>query len=1160
MKTRFRRIVSLLLVAISLINVVACSGCSKKDRWKISDAEYDSMKTIEVSSSANDGKRYATITAKDTSFKEKIKAKNIRVTTIPIKKETVESMSEEELAAKADEILKEVTADDVEIIANNDNTIAISFKEPDYDYACYYFYYVHKDAVTDKKFAFGMDNVQLENSTTVEAKITTALKNGQENTEIEIKLTGTTAAASIKTEDVTLYGALKDMKVTSVSANGDTITVKTEGKVKTSAAPYAYVQLSALTNDADVLLLAMAEVEHFDAFVNAATFALSDGALRFDIELLGAKPIVTEAELAKLITVDGFTVTGATYFEDQNIVRLFVRSDAANVDAAVNALFGKTLKIDEKAVGCDGMSVELTASCASLGGVIESIEKVNGEQGKFKVKAQLYPRNGSMSELTAEDLSLLGDFEGATVTKVENVGNATNIEFTFTADKDKAAFDGYVEIPQTKLFDMWGAQSANTSAAISYALETGRKYTALENLLDKIGDLSSKNFGSSVSDVISAFMDSGITKFFSGDILGALGSLFSDITPSGTEYEIHCMVSEMKVMMQNLDRDIKELKNSVQAYGDDILAAAQKNTLLALESKWNAFNTNYMERLDRTVTSFNSACRRSLVDFVKSEHGEGLTLYYDKQGKLAVRDKANTFYSVDAKVIDNSKTVTVPLSDTSFKACQEVFEKTGFKYTNDFAIALMTDLGNAVKAMNESGNKALTYTDETGEMLFQYLYQQMMFKNLTSDFMDNMRADFVNFCKQITEGQKVLDSFYEMMSFKYNFQTEALEDMENIRNSLLVTLFNYGATAAFVENYDSASTNNDMSQAMEKAIGYINSHNGLYDEPVDYSYCYAVGRPITLRISDMTYDMRIKYGVHSLSNEWHDSPRAWHYDGYEDIGPRAGYYRSFYADGKTYGAGGFVSPLEKPKRGYHTFDNWSFKGKVTMKSNNILSAKDLGLLKARFNSIKTSGRFPEYNSLSFGDYLTNGKVVKAPDVFMVHLIFDGNYAEGARKIKPTRIATAGYKISDFPVDGSYTLVAYKENLADGMSFSRIQMDYVRGEANRFTYLGLPTTTEEFLERFVHGGSGAFLRGEEYPIGTLGSDVLWANYEVNREYYHIHKEIKQTIYDMTTDTMKIDYPVTQVALYGEHHAMWYSDIGSYFRNKDYGEPYFIFPIG
>lgn len=1148
MKSKFLKVVSLLLVVVTLVStLISITACKKKpqpenDKWEISDADYESMSIADVSASAHDGNRYVTLTATDSLFKSDIAKDDIKVVAYHTNKANIDSMSEEDIEKNADNIFTETTITDVNIYANDQASLMFSFKEPEYDYMCSYFFYVHKNAVEKNVFTFAFDNVYLESSVTPEAKIMTELKNGQVNPTIQVKLVNAKAVSEIKTEDISLSGALEGMKVVSAVSSEDTITIETEGKVEISLAPYGYVQLSAPTNDQDVFVLAMTEIEQLSAYVNAETFALQEGLLHFDIDIIGAEYAVTEIELASHVTLDGFEIESVQVFDDQDIMRLFVKCDADNVDNAIKSLFGKTLVIDGKAIGGDGISVEMNATCASLGGVIDSIDKVKGED-KYTATVELFARNGSMSELSAEDIVFGGDFEGAEIISIKNgVGYTSTVEFTFSA-KDKTSFNGSVTVPQSKLFDMWGSTSGNTSIEISYVLEgSRRRYTALEQLLDKIGDISSKNFGKSISDVVSAFMESGITKFFSGDILGALGSLFADVTPSGREYEIHCMVTEMKVMMQNLDRDVKELKNSIQAYGDDILAAAQKNTLLALESKWNAFNTNYMERLERTVNSFNSACRRSIVDFVKSEHGEGLTIYYDGDGKLAIRDKSNPFYSVDAKVIDESKTVTIPLSDKSFTACQAIFAKTGFKYSNELAVALMTDLGNAVKAMNEEGDMSIVYSTQMGEILYQYLYQQMMFNNLTSDFMDNLRADFVNLCKQITEGQKVLDSFYEMMKYKYNFQSEAIQDMENIRETLLVLLFNYGATASFVENYDSASTNNDMSTAIEKAINYIKNNDGLYSEPEGYSYCYAVGRPITLRISDMTYGMRIKY---SCKDDWRfkGSAMAWNYDGYEDNGSSAGYYRAEYFRSNTGIAR--VDELLNRYEGYRTYDDLN-ADRVTMKSNNILSSKDLGLLKARFNSIKATGNFPEYNDLTFGEYLTNGKVVKAPFEYMVHLIPEDQFSRRIYVMKPTRIATAGYKISDFPVDGSRTLIANKDHLADGMTLTTEQREY---------WLNL--YKKEAHASILRGGSGTFTHGNKYAIG---SGVAEYEEEINREYFHIHKEITQDIYDMKTDTMKNDYPVTQVALYGEHHAMWSCDYGSYFYNADYGEKYFIFPIG
>lgn len=1144
MKSKFLKVVSLLLVVVTLVStLISITACKKKpqqenDKWEISDADYDNMAAADVkASSHDDGTRFVTLNADGYKFKTNITADDIKVLAYHTNKSNVDSISEEEIVENAKDIFTETTIGDVKIYTNSEDSLMFSFKEPEYDYMCSYVFYVHKNAVENNVFAFGYDTVYLESSVTPEAKITGELKNGQANPTIQVKLVNAKAVKEIKIEDIALSGAFEGLKVVSAVSTEDTITIETEGTVEISLAPYGYVQLSAPTNDQDAIILAMMQIEQLSAFVNAETFALQEGLLHFDIDIYGAEYAVTEIELASHITLDGYEIESVQVFDDQDIMRLFVKCDADSVDNAVKSLFGKTLVIDGEAVGGSGIKVEMNASCSSLGGVIESIDKVKDED-KYTATVELFARNGSMSELTAEDIVFGGDFEGAEIISVENGTNYSSVvKFTFSA-KDKTSFNGDVTISKGLLFDMWGSDSENTTTEISYVLEGSRRYTALEQLLDKIGDLSNENLASGVSAIVSAFMDSGITKFFSGDILGGLGSLFADVNPSGTEYEIWVMVSDMKNLMNNLSRDVKELKNTVQEYGDDILATAQKNTLLALESKWNAFSTNYMERLERTVNSYNAACRRSIVDYIKSEHGDCLTLYYDGDGKLAIRDKANTFYSVDAKIIDDSRTVTIPLSDKSFTACQAIFAKTGFKYTNELAVALMTDLGNAVKAMNEEGDMSIVYNTRMGEILYQYIYQQTMFNNLTTDFMDNLRADFVNFCKQITEGQKVLDSFYEMMKYKYNFQSEALQDIKNIRETLLVLLFNYGATASFVENYDSSSTNNDISIAIDNAINYVKTHEGLYDEPDGYSYCYAVGRPITLRISDLTYFMRINY--HSGNHLFTDDLREWQYDGYEAYGPMSGYYRTYYEDGTR------NNPFNshwKIRKGYYVLNDINTHGsRVTMESSNILSAKDLGLLKARFNALKETGSIPEYNDWTFGEYMTNGKVVKAPFEFMIHLIPDDEFASGYEGIKPTRFAAAGLKQSSFPVDGSRTLYCDKYSLNYALQFTK-------------SWLDDNPPGSKWYNLYKYGGGEYFIPGKAYAIGEDSGE----SGKATRPCFRIHEECTMPIYDMKTDTITNDYPVMQVSLYGEHHSTWTSDEGAYFVNKDYGEKYFIFPI-
>ncbi|MGO5174639.1 hypothetical protein ACTQ2N_05490 [Ruminococcus sp. LCP21S3_E8] len=1096
------------------------------------------MKIAEVISTENDGTRYVTLSTEDISYKSEVKSDSVRVVAYPVSKASIESLSTNDTAQSIKELFKETLIEGVTAQRKDDKTLELSFKEPEYDYYCMYMYYVHKEAVDGNAFVLGFDNICLEESTTPEAKITTNLKNGQENPTLELKLTNAKTVENIKAEEITLSGAFENLKATAVTSDGDTITIKTEGEVEVTSAAYGYVQLSENATDAGAKILAMLEVDNLDAYIDAESFALENGLLSFDVDVYGKTLEISNDELAPLVTLEGYKVDSVKISDDKTSFKLYVKTEKSSLDDAVSDLNGKALEIDSKAVGGDGIYVEITASCSSLGGVVKSLDKPEGDSDKFKATAQLFARNGELKKLSKSDIKFSGDFEGAEVTSVKNTDNGCDIEFTFSADKKSSLFNGYAEISEGKLVDLWGTKSDNNSAGLSYAFETSKAGgNAIDNLVEKFSNYSSEDLINDIVNIATIIQSVTLSEFYAGDFVGAIFSLLGvDSGSDGETAEILSIVTDIKTMVNNLDCEIKELKSTVEEYGDDIISESKKNTLIALESKWSAFNTNYVEKLDKTVNSYISNCRRSLVDYIRSDHGNELKLYYDKDGKLAIPDKNNSAYSVDAKKIDTSKTVTIKLDDDTFQACDDVFGKKGFKYSDELVKALKTDLGNVVKKINENGDKSIEYTEKTGDILYGYIYMQMSFKNLTNDFMNNIRNDYVNFCKQIYEGQAILNTFDEMMKYKYNFQSEAKQDIENIRKSLVVMLYNYGITASFVEKYDTSTDDKEITKANHKAIDYIKNHSGLYDEPEGYSYCYVVNRPITLRVSGVKYDMEIKYNRYD-SHGRSLRTTQWDYKGYEDNGTDAYVYYSLYHDGKESVYEDPVTHMRTvsqiPKGVYFLINrSTDSEDKTNLLSNNILSSKDLKMMKARFNSLKSSNRFASYKDMTFGEYMTNGKLINATSKYMVHQV---ESAVNRSAIKPTKILTSGVLEKEMPLDGTRTLVCSKAGLSFGYKI----------------YEGTP-------EGYIYGGGYYFTPKKKYSL--INPDSSDYDRKASKEYFHIHKEYDATVYNLETDSMKDNYVVLQAALYGESHSYWHCDEGAYFYNTNYREPYFIFPIG
>lgn len=1134
MKLGFKKMLAMLLAVIFCLNLVGCTQAPTWDgKWKITDEDYANMGIAEVITNEKDGTRYAALSVGNASFKQDITSDSVRVVAYPVSKADIEAKKAENSGEIPAELFHEEIVDNITIERNNNKSVEISFKEPEYDYFCLYLFYVHKEAVEDKCFVMGFEQVFLDESAAPQAEITTKnLKNGMKNPTLELQLTNTNASDKIEPGDIALSGAFEDLEVTAVSGKDDKITLETKGEIKAFSTVSGYIELGSSATESGAKILAKTDVENLDANINPKTFALENGLLSFDADVCGKTLEMSNEELAALVTIEDKAVDRVKISDDKTAIKIFVKTDKPSLEEAVNALYGKALEIGSKAVGGDGIKVDISACCASLGGVIKSLEKPESGSDKFKAAAHIYARSGELKELSKSDIKFSGDFEGAEVISVKNSESGCDIEFTFTADKERKIFNGYAEISDGRLFDLWETASDNNRAGLSYAFETSRANgDVIDNLVEKFTNYSSETLINDIVNIASIIQATTLSEFYSGDFIGAVFSLLGvDSGSDGETAQILSIVTDIKSMVNNLDCEIKDLRNTVEKYGDEIISESQKNTLLQLESKWNSFNTNYVEKLDKTVNSYISDCRRSLVDYISSEHGNELKLYYDEQGKLAIPVKNNTSVSVDAKKI--VKTVTIPLDENTFKSCDAVFSKRGsFAYCDELAAALKTDLGNAVKQLNENGDNSIEYTDKTGEILYGYVFRQISFKHLTSSFLNEIRSDYVNFCKQIYGEQKILDSFDEMMKYKYNFQSEAKQDIENIRNSLVVMLYNYGITASFAEKYDT-SGGNAVTEAAHKALDYIKNNDGLYDEPEGYSYCYVVERPVTLRVSSVKYNMNIEFNPYDNFGRMGRYLNLWDYTGYEDYGAYAYVYYSFVQEGKEIVEEGTGRVWRWPAGVYFFPNLGEFTGDQTnMLSDNILSAKDLKIIKTRFNNLKSSGRFISYKNISFGDYMTSGSIIKAPSKYMVHQA--GADVNGS-VIIPTKIMTAGVLEKELPLDGSRTLMCNKDGLAFGCREAQLV-------GNR--------------EWSKYGGGYYFTPGKEYRL--LNENSSGDDKNASKEYFHIHKEYDATVYDLANDSMKNNYVVLQAALYGQDRST--CDEAAYFYNTNYLEPYFIFPI-
>ena len=204
-----------------------------------------------------------------------------------------------------------------------------------------------------------------------------------------------------------------------------------------------------------------------------------------------------------------------------------------------------------------------------------------------------------------------------------------------------------------------------------------------------------------------------------------------------------------------------------------------------------------------------------------------------------------------------------------------------------------------------------------------------------------------------------------------------------------------------------------------------------------------------MRVSGVNYNMEIEYDSYDHGR----SRRAdqWAYEGYEDDGTDAYVYYSYDHDGKEGVTEDLVTHIRtvwRMPKGVYFYINRSThsEDKTNLLSNNILSSKDLKIIKARFNSLKSSNRLASYKDMTFGEYMTSGKLINAPSKYMVHQV-DAKDAVNGYTVKPTKILTSGVLEKELPLDGSRTLVCNKDGLTCGFEIE----------------------TRKILEKYKYGG-------------------------------------------------------------------------------------------
>lgn len=694
MKTKFgTKLLSLLLCICMLVPMFA--ACRNKDdetplSW---EATEDQVIPLEMEIQNGDSNTTLVLTYSEDVFSS-IRNEQIKLT---VYQKAMPSM-EEALGGTADESITERTPTDFTASVTNAKQLTITVPNAENDWG--YLVTVHSSAISSGKFgeAWGFDSEVIEEYISYSASISGGYATGDVNPVITVTLENTVASAGLTKDMITLTGLFGDLEITSVSGSESTITIVTNGTIAVGTSFFAGVELSEGATNSGIALSADCNIAYRSAYVKQDSFALASGILTFDAVI--ANDTVTLA-VNETLTADGITYTVKAVSEDKTTVTFGVTTAAADLDSAIAELGTKSLEIPgNKMASGNAQALSVYAIDASVGTVVDYIEAADTAD-TYSATAILYVKNGKWSgSLTASDVNLGGDFDGATVTSVTKNGDVYEIAFTFTKeglDLDDLSLNGYATVSAGKVNNAWGTALAETDAELTYVtgLDRGETWDAIKAF---------------VTDHKSTFKTIGTVGSAVGGVASAAGGVVTVLEMVGvlesTDAKLDKISKQIERVQDAIDRMNEKLNRMESTLINDSaanLSATDKNIYLTLSGNWSNFVSSQVYGLTNVISEYKSKYNEFLLSWIFNADNEDgmITVYIDADGNVTLPHPQKDNYSIDGKKIVSviECRLNAPLDDIE----QKIMENNGRLY-NGYWEEVMPGPEDFLKAQKKGQN------------------------------------------------------------------------------------------------------------------------------------------------------------------------------------------------------------------------------------------------------------------------------------------------------------------------------------------------------------------------------------------------------------------------------------------------------------------------
>lgn len=685
--------------------------------------------------------------------------------------------------------------------------------------------FVHSSAMSNGKYGEAIAYIESENTSESQKSISTKLSGeyalGDVNPTITVAVENATISKGFNKDMLSLSGLFEALTITEAAANGNVITVKTEGTIPYATPFVGGIELSKDATEAGVASIATIDILYRTAHVEQKSFTFEKGLLSFKV-VLASDTVSLSAD--DTITENGVTYTVKAVSEDKTAVTFTTAVDVAGLDEAIAKVDGNTFFIPaDKTASGDALCILVYSNEASISAYIDYIESTHNNT--YKATLYLLAKNGEWAgEITAADLSFGDEFGATTVESIKKNDDGYEVVISFVKEGielEELALVSTVSVAESKVKNLWGTIIKNGTAELTYIAIADRDLTD-DELIKFVKE--NKNDFNTIWSIGKTLSGINIT-----DISGTAANVNKILVLAGviqkkektTLESLKAQLEDIQRSVAALDKKLDSIRSSVSNNFSGVISEVHFNTYLTANASWNNFISDYVKPLLDMVTSYKNAYKEYILNYIGKAHtNEGaINVYIDSNGKITIPHPINNTYAIDGTTLASSGSYR--LSKELTTVSEKVMANRGRLYDGYWE-----DIENAISKIvgvgSGTGNKL------SKEDFLLALQTSAAIYALNKVGADNILGAYTNFCMTLSGKNsplvvKPLDNYMTILSTYYNFFGEAREDIKVALAWLSGILVETTGIASFAYEFSPSAEENIISEAFASSVDTIDA-------------------------------------------------------------------------------------------------------------------------------------------------------------------------------------------------------------------------------------------------------------------------------------------------------------------------------------------------